>query len=117
MSGYASWEVYSTYYGEITDQSTFDRLNHRVSRLVDTFTGNRAKTATGEKAERVSDCVCELIDIMAGLDKSGAGRGIASVSNDGYSETYTASEPADVVKILRRAAYESLSGTGLMGAL
>ena len=116
MSGYASWVDYTTYYGDL-DEDTFERLNHRVSRLVDTFTGNRAKTAAGNKAERVSDCVCELIDILAGLEQGGAGKGITSVSNDGYSETYTASDPSDVVKILRTAAYESLSGTGLMGAL
>lgn len=114
---YAVWENYQAYYGSITDQSDFDKLNYRVSRLLDSLTGNRAKDATGIKADRLADCACVLIDTIADLDKSGAGRGISSVSNDGYTETYTATDPAATNAILRQTAFQALSGTGLMGAI
>lgn len=114
---YATFDLYSTYYGEITDEDAFDKLNYRVSRLLDTFTGGRAQNAEGKKAARLNDCACKLIDIIADLDKNGVGHGLESVSNDGYSEHYSASDSAQVTEILRRAAFQSLSGTGLMGAL
>ena len=116
-AGYATWDLYQAYYGKITDQQAFEKLNYRVSRILDAFTGGRAQAATGQKASRLNDCACKLIDVVSDLDENGIGRGVTSVSNDGYSETYAATEPADVTKVLRRVAFQELSGTGLMGAM
>ena len=50
-------------------------------------------------------------------ETSGMGTGIASVSNDGYSESYkittAAEKEAQIIALIR----EGLSGTGLAGAL
>ncbi len=54
---------------------------------------------------------------MHAAEESGQGRGVTSVSNDGYSETYAASSPEAVSEGLRSTAFQWLSGTGLMGAL
>lgn len=112
--GYATWESFRAQYGEIPD---FDVLNVRISRMLDAFTGNRSKSAKGVKAERLNDCACALINMIADMEKSGAGHGLLSVSNDGYSEHYAATNSAEMTAILRRAAFQMLSGTGLMGAL
>lgn len=116
-TGYATWAVYQVGYGGVADEKTFDKLNYRVSRLLDAFTGNRSRYAEGEKAARLNDCACRLIDMVANLEGSGAGHGLQSVSNDGYTEHYAVTDPEEVTRILRRAAFQSLSGTGLMGAM
>ena len=36
--------------------------------------------------EQLKDCICNVIDKMAVDMQSGKGKGISSVSNDGYSE-------------------------------
>ena len=117
MSEYAQWTLYQAYYGKITDEAEFNRLNYRVSGMLDAFTGRRAEQAAGYKAARLNDCACALIDLLAELEQSAAGCGISSVSNDGYTETYAATNQEQVNAMLRSAAFQRLSGTGLMGAL
>ena len=117
MSAYATWDLYQAYYGEIEDEAAFDRMNYRVSGMLDVFTGRRAERATGHKAARLNDCACALIDLLADIEKSGAGRGLSSVSNDGYAESYAATSPEQISAMLRSTAFQRLSGTGLMGAL
>jgi len=56
------------------------------------------------------------MDQQAENKASGVGKGVASISNDGYSETYTNSKAADVEADLRDQIKTWLSGTGLVGA-
>lgn len=67
--------------------------------------------------DRLKDAVCSVINEMHEHDKVGAGSGVTSVSNDGYSESYALSKRSDVEQELNRAAKDQLYGTGLMGAL
>lgn len=113
---YGTYEHYSEYYGSM-DEAEFDKLNYRVSLMIDVFTGQRAASATGYKQERLNDCACTLIQHINDTKDSAAGTGVTSVSNDGYSESYKAVTPEDVQEILRQKAFSVLSGTGLMGAL
>lgn len=117
MSEYGEWTHYQAYYGAVEDKAEFDRLNYRVSAMLDALTGRRAESATGYKAERLKDAACRMIDLLQVQEVSGAGLGISSVSNDGYSETYTDRTPEEVAELLRQSAFVALSGTGLMGAL
>lgn len=114
---YADWGHYSTYYGEITDESEFDKLIYMASMMIDTITGNRAASATGYKAERLRECACSLVDLLAGEVTSGVGSGLASFSNDGYSESYAAVTPGDVDANHKALVFNYLSGTGLVSAL
>lgn len=117
MSEYGDWTYYQAAYGTIQEKSVFDRLNVKASLMLDTMSGRRAEHATGYKAERLKDAACQLIELIAVQEESGAGRGVSSVSNDGYSETYTARTPEEAHEMLRQCAFAALSGTGLMGAL
>lgn len=67
--------------------------------------------------DRLKDAVCCVINAMHEHDKVGAGSGVTTVSNDGYSESYALSKQSDAEQELNRAAKEQLYGTGLMGAL
>ena len=53
---------------------------------------------------------------LAENEKSGAGKGVASVSNDGYSENYVVQTESQMRAELQSAIKAWLSGTGLVGA-
>ena len=68
-------------------------------------------------ADAIRMTMCELVNNIAAQEASDMGTGLASVSNEGYSESYritTASEKeAQLVCVIKNG----LSGTGLAGAL
>lgn len=66
--------------------------------------------------DQLKDCICKVIDKMVEDKKSGKGRGIASASNDGYSESYVIQTEAQLREELHCSIKSWLSGTGLIGA-
>lgn len=125
---YINWEYYSSLYSEVPEED-FDRLCMKASAKLDIHTHMRAKsfesafdaeTATDFQKQvhtQIQNTVCELMGALYMQETSGMGTGIASVSNDGYSESYkittAAEKEAQIVALIR----EGLSGTGLAGAL
>ena len=114
--GYATWEYYTDRHNAVQEELEFDRLSAVAARKIDIFTGQRAARAAGYKAEAVRECECQLVDYLHTAEATAQGQGIASVSNDGYSESYQASTPELLEANLRAVAFAWLSGTGLMGA-
>ena len=114
---YTTWAYYSARHSAVTEETQFHRLNELAARKIDVFTARRAAAATGYRAAALADCACGLIDCLADAETTAQGRGITSVSNDGYSESYQATTPQQLEENLRAAAFEWLSGTGLTGAL
>lgn len=126
---YITWEQYGSLYNSITDDKEFDRISKLAEIKLDTITHMRAKRfeiaynedmATDFQQQvhmQIRDTFCQLLNAMVVQEVSGMGTGIASVSNDGYSESYkitTAQEKeAQITSIIR----SGLSGTGLAGAL
>ena len=125
---YISWEHYSSLYSEVTE-ADFDKLNAKASAKLDIFTHMRARnfeaayneeTATGFQKQvhmQIQNTVCELINAIQIQETSGMGTGIASVSNDGYSESYRLTTATEKEMQLLGIARNGLSGTGLAGAL
>lgn len=125
---YIDREYYGSLYPQIPE-ADFARLYKQAAGKLDAYTHMRAsafyqsyckETATLFQQKvytQIQDTVCALINAMYEQEKSGIGKGIASVSNDGYSESYkitTAEEQeAQLVKILK----SGLSGSGLAGVL
>lgn len=66
--------------------------------------------------EVLQDCIANVIDRNKDLEKSAAGKGIASVSNDGYSESYAITKAEDLSNETSGCIRRWLSGTGLVGA-
>lgn len=114
---YVTWEYYSTHFSAVQDETEFDRLAHTASQKIDVLTARRAASAEGYKADAVRECACHLIDYLHGIAGTAQGQGIASVSNDGYTESYQAQTAGQAEDNLRDTAFAWLSGTGLMGAL
>lgn len=126
---YITWEQYCSLYNNITDEKEFDRLAKLAEIKLDAITHMRAKqfedaysedTATDFQKQvhmQIQDTFCQLVNMMSVQESSGMGTGIASVSNDGYSESYKVTTAQEKEVQLTSVIRSGLSGTGLAGAL
>lgn len=121
MAKYVEYYEYDTIYPSKLTEDEFDSYLPSAEAYIDTITHDRARTATGYKAERVKMAVCAVVGEMAAQEatKNREGARLQSVSNDGYTETYRTSSggTAEEAHALRQTAMRWLSGTGLMSAL
>lgn len=118
MSQIVNWEYYSSLYGTVTEDD-FKKAEARAEREVRAVVGPIRWAAITENTfgyEQLKDCICNAIDKMAADDKSGAGKGVSSVSNDGYSESYAVQTEEELRSELHSSIRAWLSGTGLVGA-
>lgn len=125
---YITWEYYSSLYSEVPEEY-FEKMCAKASAKLDVHTHMRAKnfeTAFDVEAStdfqkqvhtQIQNTVCELINALYTQETSGMGTGVASVSNDGYSESYKITTAAEMDIQLLTIIREGLSGTGLAGAL
>ena len=126
---YIDWEYYSSLFNNISDEKEFNRECSKAAVYMDRYIAMRARafmkaydddSATDFQrmtADAIRMTMCELVNNIAAQEASDMGTGLASVSNEGYSESYritTASEKeAQLVCVIKNG----LSGTGLAGAL
>ena len=125
---YITWEYYSSLYSEVPE-ADFDKLAAKASAKLDVYTHMRARnfeasyddaTATDFQKQvhtQIQNTVCDLVNALYVQENSGMGSGIASVSNDGYSESYKITTAQEKEAQLLAIARSGLSGTGLAGAL
>lgn len=125
---YVTWEQYSALYSEV-QEADFDRLAVKASVKLDAYTHMRARNFEASYQEenatsfqkqvhmQIQNTVCELVNALYVQETSGMGSGIASVSNDGYSESYKVTTAAEKEAQLLTIVRSGLSGTGLAGAL
>lgn len=117
MSNYVDWAYYSSHFPNVSE-SEFSLLNLQAQKKIDILTNRRSQTVVDTyKVDQLKDCVCNLINAIDQQNKSGLGDGVASVSNDGYSETYSVITKDQKEIELKSVARQWLSGTGLMGAV
>lgn len=126
---YITWEQYGSLYNSITDEKEFNRLSRLAEIKLNAITHMRAKrfeetydedTATDFQRQvhmQIQDTICQLLNTMVVQEASGMGTGIASVSNDGYSESYKITTSTEKEEQLTSVIRFGLSGTGLAGAL
>ncbi|MCM1232347.1 MAG: hypothetical protein NC489_19675 [Ruminococcus flavefaciens] len=126
---YITWEDYSSLYAGIPNEETFNRIMKRVKTKMDAvthmrvsrFIGSYRKTTATDFQKQVyaqiQDTACGLADLLYTQDMSGMGTGIASVSNDGYTESYTVTTAAQKEEQQWEVIRSGLRGTGLAGVL
>ena len=118
MSQFVDWEYYSFLHSKVTEEE-FDRAEALAEKEVQNVVGwIRWANITEETFgfEQLKDCICNVIDKMAVDSKSGKGKGVSSVSNDGYSESYVVQTEEQLRSELQSSIRAWLSGTGLVGA-
>lgn len=118
MNTIVTWEYYNSQYNKAS-QDDFNSLEARAEKCILSVIGHFKWTTIKESAfyyNQLKDCVCRVIDLLIDLDNSGAGKGLSSVSNDGYSENYVVRTSSEMDDEIRKHIVRWLSGTGLVGA-
>ena len=118
MSQFVDWEYYSSLHN-IVNKDDFDRAEALAEKEVQRVIGYIRWANINEETfgySQLQDCICNVIDKMAADVKSGKGKGISSVSNDGYSESYVVQTEEQLRSELQSSIRAWLSGTGLVGA-
>lgn len=97
----------------------FARFLPEAELRMDVLTANRWRGVTeGDfRAARVRRCLAALISLCVEAKESAVGTGVASTSNDGYSESYALVTAEEWQENQRIEAAKWLSGTGLVSAL
>ena len=125
---YIDREYYISLFEEIPD-AEFKKLLQKAELRIKRMTHNRVEefwrnykeeTATlfhRMVYDQIRQTECEVIHALYVQESSGMGDGIASVSNDGYSESYKIATNQDKEEQLDNIVRSGLSGTGLAGAL
>lgn len=118
MNNIVTWEYYNSLYNKV-GQDEFTRLEPLAEKRILSVIGHYKWNHIDESAfyfDQLKDCICQVVNKLADMDKSGAGRGLASVSNDGYSESYAVQTASEYDKEIRTCITHGLSGTGLTSA-
>lgn len=119
MSMVVDWEYYNSLYDNISDDVEFARLEKKAEKEVCSVIGPiRWENITEDTFgyQQLKDCICNVINKLVESEKSGAGKGIASASNDGYTESYVIQTESQLRAELQSSIRAWLSGTGLVGA-
>ena len=119
MSKIVDWGYYNPLYSNITDKKQFERLEARAESEVCHVIGpirwaNITENTFGY--QQLKDCICNVVNKLIENDKHGLGKGIASVSNDGYSKSLVVQTEEQARAELHGCIKAWLSGTGLVGA-
>ena len=118
MSAIVSWEYYSSLHNRVSSED-FAKAESLAEQEVRSVIGPiRWDDITDGTYgyEELKDCICKVIDTMADNESNGIGKGIVSVSNDGYTESYATTRAGEVRHDLICSIRAMLSGTGLVGA-
>ena len=118
MAGIVDWGHYSSLYSKIKE-TDFDRAETLADKEVRSLIGPiRWANITADTFgfEILQDCICKTMDKMADSKKSGRDKGLASISNEGYTETYVTQTEEEARADLHGSIRQWLSGTGLVRA-
>ena len=121
MAALVSWEYYSSLYSVITEDQfeTAEALAEKevikVVGLIHWSELNLQHLEDEIYGDQLMDCICKVINYRAEAPKA-QGRGVASVSNDGYSESYVVQTQSQADEELGKNIRAWLSGTGLVRA-
>lgn len=118
MSQFVDWEYYSSIHSKVKENDflhTEQLAEKEVQRVIGWIRWANITTETFGY-EQLKDCICNVMDKMSTDAQSGKGKGISSVSNDGYSESYVVQTEEQLRSELQSSIRSWLSGTGLVGA-
>lgn len=118
MSQIVTWEYYSSLFGKVS-KDNFEKAKTLAEREVCAVIGPIRWAVITEETfgyTQLQNCICKVMDKMAVDFKSGKGKGLSSVSNDGYSESYVVQTEEQLRSELQGSIRAWLSGTGLVGA-
>lgn len=118
MQQFVNWEYYNSLYPN-ADPEEFAVFMPLAEKEVSIVVGIIRFAHIDEDTfglGQLKDCICFTTNRMIENSKSGKGKGVSSVSNDGYSESYVVQTEDQLRTELHTSIKSWLSGTGLVGA-
>lgn len=118
MNAIVDWEYYRSLCNKV-NEAEFNMLEPQAERQVALVIGAyrwNSINPTTFYFDQLKYCICMVVNKLAEYNNSGVGRGVSSVSNDGYTENYVIQTQSQVASELRSSIIGWLSGTGLAGA-
>ena len=118
MSQKVNWEYYSSFFSKISE-ADFNKAEAQAEKEVKAVIGPLHWDDITEETygyDVLKDCICKTMDKMAENARSGKGKGVSSVNNDGYSESYVIQTEDQLRSELHASIRSWLSGTGLVRA-
>ena len=118
MNNIVTWEYYNSLYNK-AKEGEFTKLEAQAERYVQSVIGQYRWNHVEESAfyfDQLKDCICQVVNMLVDFNRGGAGKGLSSVSNDGYSESYVVRTASEYDKEIRTRIIHRLSGTGLTSA-
>ena len=121
MAALVSWEYYSSLYSAVSEadfpkaEALAEKEVIRIVGLIHWGELNLDDLDSELYGDQLKDCICKVVNFMAEAPKA-QGKGIASVSNDGYSESYVLQKQSDALEELGKNIRSWLSGTGIVRA-
>ena len=122
MAALVSWEYYSSHYSTIGTQADFEKAESLAEKDLARVIGPlrwaelvSSDWSTEFYADQLMDTICKVVNYQETAGKK-TGAGVASISNDGYSESYALAKQSDAQEELQKNIRTWLSGTGLVRA-
>lgn len=112
MSQLIDWEYYDSHFPAIVPEAKFYPIEAQAE--IELY--KVVKPYMDIPLERKQDCVFQLCNLMySNMDVLSGKNPVASVSNNGYSESYTAQDITQLREKMKELIYECI-GTRLAGA-
>lgn len=118
-----TWERYRSLH-DIVSEDKFDKAEKQAECAIRNVMGvihytnwiaDNSNLTNEIYYDQLLDCICNVINYIATVGTK-AGQGVASVSNDGYSESYVLQTQSQATEELHKNIRKWLSGTGLVRA-
>ena len=113
MSQIIDWEYYNSHFPNPVPESSFDAVEAQaeveLNKVVPSYVMENVPP------EKRQDCAFQLCNFLYAVASGGAGSGLSSVSNDGYSESY-AIKTREELQAEKENIIFSCIGTRLAGA-
>lgn len=112
------YETYSAKHNKVTEDEYniyFNKAMMEVKAVIGAIHFEEITADTFGYNELI-DCICNMIDMLKDDSITGKGKGLSSISNDGYMETINVRSNAELSDDYRSAIRRWLSGTGLVRA-
>lgn len=113
-----NWEYYNSLFRDISEND-FERYEHLAENEIKSIIGPIRWACITENTfgyETLKDCICIIMNELYNADNDAGVAGIASVSNDGYTENYVTKSINELRNDRKKSIKQLLSGTGLVGA-
>lgn len=111
MSQLINWEYYSSHFPSIIPEKQFQAIETQAEIEMNKV----VKPYMNISDEAKQDCVFQLCNFLYSNQTTLGGKGVTSVSNNGYSESYSLQSTAQAREAMEELIYNCI-GTRLAGA-